>query len=109
MKTREPTEEKKNRNKASSKSFKADSVIHQRLKDLRRKYKIKFGVAFDATRTQQRDKGWLADYIVLDLTVALPSKEGNIPDDFYRGVIEIFRRAEMILNRDRTLFLDRKS
>jgi len=96
-----------NRDKASDsgKLLKADSSIGKHLENLRRKYDLKLGVAFDATRRQQQAKGWLADYIVLDLTAALPSKEGNIPDDFYRDAIEIFRRVEMILNRNRTFFI----
>jgi hypothetical protein len=102
-------ETKKEGDKASDsgKALKADSLINERLKALRRKYKLKFGVAFDATAKQRRDKGWLTDYAVIDFTVALPSKKGVIPDDLYRAAIEIFRHAEKILKRNRTFFLFR--
>jgi len=100
-------EAKKDRDKASNSArlLKADSVIGHRLKRLRRKYKLKFGVAFDATAKECRGKGWLTDYVVIDLTVALPSKKGVIPDDLYQDAIEIFRRAEAILHRSRTFFV----
>jgi hypothetical protein len=100
-------ETKKDRDKASDSGrlLKADSVIGERLKNLRHKYKLKFGVAFDATGKQRRAKGWLANYVVLDLTLALPSKKSEIPDDLYQDAMEIFRRAETILDRSRTFFV----
>src|SRR5207302_1350532 len=100
-------EVKKDRAQASDsgRSLKADSVIAERLKALRRKFKFKFGVAFDATGKQRRGKDWRTDYVVLDLTVKPPSKKGEIPDDLYRAAIEIFRRAEEMLQRSRTFFI----
>jgi len=97
---------KKDRNRAmeSNRLLKADSDIGGRLKNLRRKYQLKFGVAFDAAGKQRRGKDWLSDYVVVDLTVALRSKKGEIPDDLYRNAIEIFKHAEKILKRSRTFF-----
>lgn len=96
---------RRDRTSDSARLLKADSIIGERLKDLRHKYKLKFGVAFDATRKQCRGTDWLTDYVVLDLTAALPSKKGEIPPDFYRDAIAIFRHAEMNLNRNRTFFI----
>src|SRR5262249_50028011 len=100
-------EAKKERDKASDtgRSLKADTLICQRLKDLRRNYKIRFRVAFDATSKQSRRTGWRTNYAVVDLTVALPSKKGQIPDDLYRDAIEVFQRSNAILDRNRAFFL----
>jgi len=92
------------RAKVSAKSLKTQKAIQSRLKNLRRKYALKFGVVFDATGRQRRSKGWLADYAVVDLTVVLPSKKAVIPDDLYAEAIEIFRHAEKTLKRSRTFF-----
>ncbi|NOS71002.1 MAG: hypothetical protein HOP33_13855 [Verrucomicrobia bacterium] len=99
-------EEKKERDRAkdSAKSLKDDPDIAARLKNLRRKYELKFGVAFDATAKQRRGKGWMTDYVVVDLTVAMPSKNGKIPDDVYRDATEVFKLAEKTLNRSRAYF-----
>jgi hypothetical protein len=99
--------EKKDRDKArdSGRLLKADTIIGEHLKNLRRKYKLKFAVAFDATGKQRRRKGWLTDYAVVDLTMALPSKKDVIPDELYHGALEIFTQAENILKRSRTFFV----
>jgi hypothetical protein len=100
-------EAKRDRDQASDsgRMLKADSVIGDRLKNLRRKYMLKLGVAFDATGKQRRAKGWLSNYAVVDLTVALPLKKAEIPDDLYRDAFEIFRHAEKALDRNRTFFV----
>jgi hypothetical protein len=99
-------EAKKERDQASDcgRSLKADTIISERLRNLRRKYELKFGVAFDATAKQRRGTGWRTDYAVVDLTVVLPSKKGEIPDDLHQEAMQIFRRAEAILDRNRTFF-----
>jgi len=89
----------------SSKLLKEDGAITERLKNLHRKYKLKFGAAFDAAAKQRQDKGWLTDYVVIDLTAALPSKKSEIPGDLYQDALEIFRRAEKILRRSRAFFM----
>ena len=91
--------------KDSASFLKTQSEIVNRLKNLRRKYKLKFSVAFDAKGKGNRSTGWQADYAVVDLTVAGTWKNGTIPDNLYENAIEIFRHAEKTLQRSRTFFV----
>src|SRR4051812_4041977 len=88
----------------STRLLNADPDIALRLKQLRREYKLNFSIPFDATE-QHRDKSCRSDYAVVDISIALPSKQGDIPDALCREAIDIFRRAQKLLQRSKTFFL----